>query len=176
MAVLIHLAEDAHLVRLEALVHGLIGVLPVTDDAQPLEALHLDADVLLGVGLAGAAEVRHAHGLVVQLLLLDDGGLNGHTVVIPAGDIGGVVALHGVGAGDKVLDGLVQGVAHMDGTVGEGRAVMKVEAGLALVLLEHLVVDVQLFPAPEHLRLSGRQARAHGEVGLGKVQRCVKIL
>ena len=176
VAVLIHLAEDAHLVRLEALVHGLVGVLPVADDAQALEAFHLNADVLLGIGLAGAAEVRHAHGLVVQLLFLDDGGLNGHAVVIPAGDIGGVVAPHGVGAGDEVLDGLVQGVAHMDGTVGKGRAVVKVEAGLALVLLEHLVVDVQLLPALEHLRLPGGQPGAHGEVGLGKVQRCVKIL
>ena len=176
VAVLVHLAEDAHLVRLEALVHGLVGVLPVADDAQALEAFHLDADVLFGIGLTGAAEVRHAHGLVVQLLLLDDGGFNGHTVVIPAGDIGGIVAPHGVGAGDKVLDGLVQGMTHMDGAVGEGRAVVKVEAGLALVLLEHLVVDVQLLPVPEHLRLPGGQPGTHGEVGFGKVQRCVKIL
>ena len=65
VAVFIHLAEHTHLVCLEALVHGLVRVLPVADDAQTLEALHLDADVLFGVGLAGRAEVGNTHCLVI---------------------------------------------------------------------------------------------------------------
>ena len=88
-------------------------MLPVADDAHALEGVHLHAHIMLGKVMAGGAEVRNAHSLVVQLVLLDDGGLDGHTVVVPAGDIGGIVPPHGGGAGDEVLDGLVQGMAHM---------------------------------------------------------------
>ena len=108
---------------------------------------------------------------MVELVLLDDGGLNGHAVVIPAGDIGGVIAPHGIAAVDEVLQGLVQGVAHVQGAVGEGRAVVEGEQGLALVLLQQLVVKVQLFPVAQHLRLPLGQARPHGKAGLGHIQR-----
>ena len=107
VAVLIHSAEDANLLGLEAGVHGLVGVLPVAHHAHALEAVALDVDIVVGELMAGGAEVRHAHGLVVQLVLLDDGGLDGHAVVVPAGDVGGVVAAHGVHTGDEVLEGLV---------------------------------------------------------------------
>ena len=175
VAVAVHFAEDAHLVGLKALVHGQIGVLPIADDAQALEALPLPIHILEGVSLAGGTEVGDGHGLVVEALLLDDGALNGHAVVIPAGDVGGVVAAHGVGADNEVLDGLVQGVAHMDIAVGEGRAVVQGEAGLALVLLHQLVIHVQLFPGLQHIRLPLGKAGAHGKIGLRKVQSCVEI-
>ena len=176
MAVCVHLAENAHLVCLEALAHGLVGVLPIADDAQTLEAVHLDADVLFGVGFTGRAEVCHAHLLVVELLLLDDGTLDGHTVVIPAGDIGGVVAAHCVATGDEVLDGLIKCVTHVDVAVGERRAVMKIEQGLALVLLEHFVINIELLPVPEHLGLALGKSRSHGELGLGQIQSRVVFL
>ena len=35
------------------------------------------------------AEKKAANSLAVELVLLDDGGFNGHAVVVPAGDIGG---------------------------------------------------------------------------------------
>ena len=170
VAVFIHLAEHTHLVCLEALVHGLVRVLPVADNAQTLEALHLDADILLGVGLAGGAEVGNAHCLVIELLLLDDGAFDRHAVVIPAGDVGRVVAAHCVRAGDEVLDGLVKGVTHMDVAVGERRAVMQVEQRLAFVFLEHFVVNIELLPVLEHIRLTLGKAGSHGEIGLGKIQ------
>ena len=176
VAVAVHHTEDADFFCLEFLAHGAVGVLPVGDDAKTLEAFHLDADVLFGVGFTGGAEVRNAHCLVVELLLLDDGRLDRHTVVIPAGDVGGVVTAHCVGAGDKVLDGLVQGVTHVDVAVGEGRAVMQVEAGLALVLLEHFVVYIQLFPVLEHLGLTCGETCTHGEICLRKVDGRVEIL
>ena len=144
-------------------------MLPVGHDTQTLEAFHLDADIFLSVFVAGGAEIRHAHGLVVELLLLDDGGLNGHAVVVPAGDVGGIVTAHGVGAGDEVLDAFIEGVAHVDVAVGEGRAVVEVEAGVPLVLFEHLAVDVLLLPGFEHLGLTLGQAGAHGKLGFRKV-------
>ena len=175
VALLVHLAKDLDLLGLKAGIHGLVGVLPVGHHAQALEALHLDADILLGIGVAGGTEVGHAHGLAVELLLLDDGALDGHTVVIPAGDIRGVPATHGVGPDDEVLQGLVQGVAHVEAAVGERRAVVKGEAGLALVLLQQLVVEVHVLPALEHLRLPLGQTRPHGEVGLGQIDGLVVI-
>ena len=144
-------------------------MLPIGHDAEALEALALDADVFFGVFMAGGAEIRHAHGLVVELLLLDDGRLDGHTMVIPAGDIGRPVAAHGVGAHDEILEGLVEGVAHVDVAVGEGRAVVQGETGLALVLLEHLMIDVLLLPAAEHFRLTLGQTGPHGKIGFREV-------
>ena len=146
-------------------------MLPVAEHADALEAFHLDADVLVGKVVAGGAEGRNGHGLVVELVLLDDGALDGHAVVVPAGDIGGVIAPHGIAAVDEVLQGLVQGVAHVQGAVGEGRAVVEGEQRLALVLLQQLVVKVQLLPIAQHLRLPLGQARPHGKAGLGHIQR-----
>ena len=176
VAVAVHLAEDADLFRLKALGHGTVGVFPVAHNAQALEAFHLLLNVLFGIGLAGGAEVRHAHGLVVELLLLDDGAFDGHAVVVPAGDVGGVVAPHGIGADDEVLDGLVQGVAHVDVAIGEGRAVVKGKAGMAFVLLQHFVIEIRFLPALEHIRLPLGEAGTHGKVGFRQVQSGVKIL
>ena len=175
VALAVHGAEDLDLLRLKAGVHSLIGVLPVPQHTHALEALHLDVDVFLGVVVAGGAELCHAHLLAVELLLLDDGGLDGHAVVVPAGDIGGVIAPHGVGPGDKVLDGLVQGVAHVQIAVGEGRAVMEGEAGFALILLQQLVVQVHVVPALEHPGLPVGQTGPHGEVSLGEIDGLVVV-
>ena len=175
VTVLVHSAEHTDLLGLEAGIHGLVGVLPVAHHAHALEAVALDINVVVGELVAGTAELRDAHGLVVQLVLLDDGGLDGHTVVVPAGDIGGIVAAHRVHAGDKVLQGLVQGVAHVQRAVGERRAVVEGEQGLALVLLQQLIVKVQLFPVLQHLRLAGGQAGAHGKAAFGHIQ-CLLVL
>ena len=150
-------------------------MLPVPHHADALEGLHLDPHVVLGELVAGGAELGDAHGLAVELVLLDDGGLNGHAVVVPAGDIGGVVAPHGIGPGDDVLDGLVHGRSHVDGPVGERGAVVEIEEELALVFLEKLVVDILRLPALQHLRLPLGQARPHGETGLRQVDGLVVV-
>ena len=96
-----------------------------------------------------------------------DGALDGQTVVIPAGNVGGVVAGHGLGTDDEILQGLVQCVAHVDIAVGEGRAIVQNEGGQILILLQQCVVQILLFPALQHAGLTGRQAGLHGEAGLG---------
>ena len=92
-------------------------------------------------------------------------------MVIPAGDIGGVIAPHGVHTSDEVLQGLVQGVTHVQRAVGERRAVMEGEQGLALVLLQQLVIEVDLLPVLQHIRLALGKASPHGKAALGHVQR-----
>ena len=130
---------------------------------------------MLGELVAGGAELGNGHGLVVELVLLDDGALDGHAVVVPAGDIGRVVAAHRVGTGDEVLQGLVERVTHVQSAVGERRAIVQGEAGLALVLFEHEVVEVHFLPVLEHLRLALGKTRAHREAGLGHIQRVFVI-
>ena len=165
IALVEHPAKDLDFLRLKVLVHGAVGVLPVAHHAQALEARHLTLDIGLGKFLAGGAELGDGHGLVVELALFDDGGLNGQTVVVPAGDVGGVIAHHGVAADDEILQRLIQGVTHVDVAVAEGRAVMQHEGGEILVLFQHGLIEVLLLPAAEHTRLPGGQTRLHGEIG-----------
>ena len=97
-------------------------------------------------------------------------------MVIPAGDIRRIVAAHCVTTRDEVLDRFVQSVAHVQSAVGERRAVVKVEQGLALVLFKHLAVDIHLFPTSEHLGLALGQSRTHRELGLREIECCVILL
>ena len=171
VALFVHRAEDLDLLGLKAGGHGLIRVLPVGHDAEALEALHLHVNIMLREVMAGGAELRDGHGLVVELVLLDDGGLDGHTVVVPAGDVRGVVPAHGRRADHKVLDALVERVAHVQRAVGERRAVVQGKAGLALVLFEQFVVKVEFLPVLQHIRLAHRKPAAHRKARLVHVER-----
>ena len=165
VALVEHPAKNLDLLGLKVLVHGAVGMLPVANHAQTLKAAHLLLDEVLGEGLTGFPELGDGQVLVELLLGGLDGPLNGQAVVVPAGDVGGIVAHHGVGTDDEVLQGLIQGVAHVDIAVGEGRAVVKHKPGQILVLLQHGLVQVHFFPAFQHARLPGGEAGLHGEVG-----------
>ena len=107
--------------------------------------------------------------LTIQLVLLDDSGLDGHTVVIP-GRKGNAIAGHHVGLVDKILQDLVQGVAHVDISVGKGRAVVQDIQGLILGILLHFVVKIDGVPVFQHFRLTLGESRTHGKFGTGQVQ------
>jgi hypothetical protein len=64
----------------------------------------------------------------------------------------------------------------MDIAVGEGRAVVQVKEGEPLALFQVLVIDIQLFPVPQHIGLALGKAGAHGKVGFRQIQSGVEIL
>ena len=147
-----------------------IWVVPVAQDAQALEALALQVDVLDSELVAQLADLGNAR--LVELLrpeLLLDLVLDRLAMAVPAGNVRGLIALHGLVAVDHVLGDLVHRVAQVDGAIGVRRAVVEHEFLVALVLLEHELVDMVLLPALQALRLALRQGRPHGELGLGQV-------
>ena len=79
----------------------------------------------MGVLAAGAADGDGVHLEFFSTELLVYFNFDGEAVAVPAGDVGGVEAGHGLGFDDEVLDALVEGVAEMDSSVGVGRAVVE---------------------------------------------------
>ena len=67
-------------------------------------------------------------------------------------------------------------MTHVDLTIGKRRAVMQGKARMAFVLLEHLIINILLLPALEHLGFALGQTRAHGKVSLRQIEGGVKIL
>ena len=176
VALLVHLTEHLDLARLKHGIHGQIGVVPVGAHAQTDELLLLYLHVLLCKLVAGGTELGNGHLLAVQLVLLDDGRLDGHAVVVPAGDVGHAVALHGLGLVDEVLEDLVERSAHMNVAVGEGRAVVKQEGRLLCALGQHGVVKIHLLPVAQGLGLALGEVRPHGKFGLREIEGAVVVL
>ena len=117
--------------RLIGGLHGHVRVLPVADDAEPLELLALDVDVLLRV-LAAAANLLervhgppHVHIRGVEAELLVHLVLDGQAVAVPARHVDGVVSEHGARLDHEVLEDLVERRPHVDVAVGVGRPVVE---------------------------------------------------
>ena len=166
----VQILEDLHVAGLVVRNEREVGVFPVGVHAEALETVALDVDVLLGPLAAALAQLhlgdlghllwpeRHFHHM-----------LDGLSVAVPTGDVGGEVPALGVAFNDEVLEDLVEGVTDVNGAVGIRRAVVQHE-GLAVgVLLQHMAVDVHFLPLGEPLGLAGRQVPPHGEIGLGQV-------
>ena len=115
------------------------------------------------------ADGVHLEFFEAELLVNLD--LDGEAVAVPSGDVGGVEAGHGLGLDDEVLEGLIEGVAEVDGTVGVGRAVVQDVAGRAGAGAANLAVEIGILPLLEAERLVDGQAGLHGEGGLREVQR-----
>ncbi len=151
---------------------------PVADHAEALELLALHVEPVRGVGAAFLAEIDHRGtvaevGLLLALLaivLFLDLPLDRQAVAVPAGHVVGIEAEHLLALGDEILQDLVQRCADMDVAVGIGRAVMQHELVAALRALAQLLVEADLVPALEDLRLALRQAGAHREVRLRQEQ------
>src|SRR3989454_9171677 len=80
---------------------------PLAEHTQPAELVALDADVPLGVGPAGGADLRRRHGSLPGPPVLVDLVLNRQPVAVPARNIRGVEPHHGARLHDNVLEDLV---------------------------------------------------------------------
>ncbi len=169
--------------RLSVVTHRGVGMIPITLDAEALELLALHVEPVLGVGPAFAAEaddrlrVREVRlGLALgAIVLLLDLPLDGEAMAVPARHVIGILAHHGVRAGDDVFEDLIQPSADMDVAVGVRRPVMQDELRPAHGLLAQAIVKAHFGPALEQLRLALRQAGLHGEVGLRQEQRLTPV-
>ncbi len=84
-------------------------------------------------------------------------------MAVPAGDVGGVEAGHGLGFDDEVLDAFVEGVAEVDGSVGVGRAVVEDIFGGSGAGGADLGIQVLLLPRLKALGLVLRQVAPSSE-------------
>ena len=174
------LARD---LRLGRKAHRRVGMIPVALDAEPLELLALHVEPVLGIGAAFLAERDHRLGIGQVRLLLVLGAVvlfldlpfDRQAVAVPARHVVGVVAEHLLAARHHVLQDLVERVADVDVAVGVGRAVVQHELVAALRGLAQALVEIELLPALEQLRLLLRQAGAHREFGLRQEQRLAVV-
>ena len=156
---------------------GEVGIVPLGQHAQTLEALALGVHLLDGHLAAELANLDR--GELVELLgaqRLLDLVLNGLAVAVPARDVRRLVAAHSPVAVDDVLADLVLRMAQVDGAVGVRRAVVQDELLVALVLLEELLVELVLIPLCKALGLVLGQRRPHGEPRLGEVHRLLVLV
>ena len=126
--------------RFGGIAHGRIGMVPVADDAEPLELLPLHGKPVLGIGAAFPPEgddrlrirevgLRLAFGSVEFLLDLP---FDREPVTVPAGNVVGFPPRHLVRAHDDVFQRLVERGADMDVAVGVRRPVVEHEFRTAL--------------------------------------------
>jgi hypothetical protein len=158
-------------------VHGQVRRRPCPEDAQALELLALDADEPLGILAALLADGRDRQGLFLLAEVPVDVDLDGQAVAVPAGDVRGVMAEHGAGFDDEVLEDLVEGRAEVDVAVGVGRPVVEDEGRAARggALLEDPLIEAVGLPRPDGLGLPLGQVGLHGEVRAGQVERALHI-
>lgn len=95
---------------------------------------------------------------------------------VPAGYIGGFEARHILITDDDILQNLIERRTKMNAAVCVRRAVVEHIEGLAFVFLHQFFVYLLFLPIFERFRLAFREPRAHGEFGLGKIERCIIIL
>lgn len=139
-------------------------MLPVTENAQAAEGSPLDVNEAFGKFRAAAADFSR-----VQVPdLLHHLEFDGEAVAVPARNVGGGVAGHGLGLQDEVLENLVQGSAHVHVSVGKGRSVVKEETGCALFYPagQNSFVQPGVFPLFQAYWFVFRQVPSHGEAGL----------
>src|SRR5713226_8649043 len=172
--------EASELARDDRLVvgrHRDVGVLPVAEHAEAHELVPLDVDEAQRVLAAFTSLLDGVHGLAhvgrgrVEAELLVHLVLDRQPVTVPAGDVDRVEAEHRARLHDEVLEDLVEHGAQVDVAVGVGRAVVEdperpVGGGLAQAL-----VDPELLPPLEHLRLGLLQVGLHREGRFRQVQR-----
>ena len=155
--------------------HRQVRRAPLAEHTQPAELVALDADVPLGVGPAGGADLRRRHGRLPGPQVLVDLVLNRQPVAVPARNIRGVEPHHGARLHDNVLEDLVERLAQVDVAVRVRGPVVQDVARPAGPGAAQRGVDVHAVPLLENLRLAARQVRLHREVGARQVESVLEV-
>ena len=169
------LAEFTDDRRFSGKAHRRVGMVPVADDAEPLELLTLHVDPAAGKLAAFLTELIDRHLVLVATggaILLLDLPLNRQAVTVPAGNVIGILAQHLLRPVDHVLEDLVQRVTDVQMAVGVGRTVVENELRQAARGITLTVVEVHRLPPTEQVGLAPRQIRLHREVGARKNYGC----
>src|SRR5882672_1344721 len=149
--------------------HREVGIVPAAKDAETLKVALVLLDVTRGKFAAEAAEFG-GRNFAFAAELFFDLRFDGEAVAIPAGDVRGVMAGHGLGFDDEVFENFVEASAEMDGARGIGRAIVKNEKGFALARSENGFVKIGVLPSGELLGLVLRQAGFHGKVSFAEIE------
>uniref|UniRef100_A0A0N5A5U6 NAD-specific glutamate dehydrogenase n=1 Tax=Parastrongyloides trichosuri TaxID=131310 RepID=A0A0N5A5U6_PARTI len=164
--VLDHFGQGADFAGFVGEVHGLVGVVPVTQHAQADEFLLLPFDLLGRVGTAQLAGLVRGEVLAVGHF---DLVLDRQAMAVPTRHVRRIVAGQGLGPRDHVLENLVERVTDVDLAVGVGRAVVQHELRTILANFAQLLVQANAVPALQDLRFALWQAGLHREGGVRKV-------
>jgi hypothetical protein len=124
-------------------------------DGLAAAGVELGDAVPLDVGLPGEAE------------LLLHGDLDRQAVAVPAGAPGHVPALHGLEAGEDVLERAGLDVVRAGTAVGRGRPLVEVPLRLARRTLQRAGEDLVGLPPPQDLLFQSGQVDLRGKRGEG---------
>jgi hypothetical protein len=130
----------------------------------------LQVNVLLRVGATGCEDLGDRHFELFAAKLFVDLDLDGKTVAVVAGDVGGIEPSHGLRFDDEVFQALVQGMAEVNRAVGVGRSVVEKVSRAAGTGFAQFFVEADGIPFFEPKRLILRQIRLHGECSLRQGQ------
>ena len=169
-----HCAEHLDLLGFKFRLQGDVGMLPIANAPQAAELFPLTVEEIQGKVPALVPEFWHGHGVALDALLLN-GGLDGHTVGVPARNIRRIVAGHILVADDHILEDLIHGGANVNIPVGIGRAIVEDKRSLILVPFHHLTVQILAIHFFQHPRFPLCQLGTHREVGLGQIDGLVII-
>ena len=155
--------------------HGQVGLVPLAQDAQPLEIAPMQLHEALRVGPAGLADFQRRQPRLARTQLPVHVDLNRQPVAVPPRHEGGIVARHRAGLDYHVFENLVDGRAQVDVAVGVGRPVVEHKDRRSGPRLPQALVEPLLFPAGGQLRLSHRQVGFHREAGVRQVERFFQV-
>src|SRR4029077_6966664 len=151
-------------------IHREIGMLPITQDAEPLKLLTLNRVKLLRIIPAEFADSRSIERLFLVAKLFEHLMFDRQAMAIPPWHIRHLVACHRLRFDDDVFENLVQRVTDMNSAIGIGRAIVQHIQLPASPRLLNPFVQPFLLPQGKEFRLPLRQVRLHREIGFRQIE------
>jgi hypothetical protein len=95
---------------------------------------------------------------------------DGESMAVPSGNVGDAMAFFDRHPVDDILKDLVEGMSHMEVSVGIGRSVMEDEHRTVLQGFFHLSIEIPRLPLFEIPLFLLGEVGLHGEIGFGEVE------